>query len=63
MFSKIFSRKRIKLNRGSSEKNVTLKWKIVVGCCGGHNTIILFFSFEEYQGKLISLCDENITLW
>ena len=63
MFSKIFSRKRIKLNRSFSVKNVTLKGKIVVGYCGEDGTIILFFSVEGYQEQLIRLCGENITLW
>ena len=42
-------------------KNVSLKGKIVVGYCGGHNTIIFFFFFEGYQEKFIRLCGENIT--
>ena len=49
MFSKIFSRKAIKLKRSASVKNVSLNGKAVVGYCRGHETIILLFKFEGYQ--------------
>ena len=52
MFSKIFSRKAIKLKTGASVKNVSLNGKVVVGYCGGHETITLLFKFEGYQEKI-----------
>ena len=47
MFRKVFSRKRkqISLKRSSSAKNASLKGKIVLGYCGGHDTRIVFFFF------------------
>ena len=63
MFSKIFSRKKklLRLRRSPSVKNVILEGKIVISYCRGHGTIIMFFSFEEYQEKFVRLWGEFMT--
>ena len=57
MFSKIFSRKKklFRLRRSLSVKNFELEGKIIISYCQGHDTIIMFFSFEGYQEKFVRL--------
>ena len=62
MFHKIFSRKRrlFRLKRSNSVKNVSLKGKIVVGYCGGDDTIILTFLINGFKEKTSRLCGKEL---
>ena len=40
-------------------KNVSLKGKIVVDYCGGHDTIILTFLINGFKEKTFRLCGKE----
>ena len=58
MCHKVFSKKRrsVSLKRSNSMKNVSLRGKIFVGYCGGHDTVIIIFLIDGFKERTIRHC-------